>query len=74
MLTGRRPSLIRLALATVLMVATTACENPIEAARQEGYDDGYLQGKFEGYEQGKEEALDCVSGYESAEEAYDSCS
>jgi len=56
------------------MVATTACENPIEAARQEGYDDGYLQGKFEGYEQGKEEALDCVSGYESAEEAYDSCS
>lgn len=74
MLTGRMPGLIRLVLATVLMVATTACENPVEAARQEGYDKGYEQGKVEGYEEGKEEALDCVSGYESAEEAYDSCS
>jgi len=83
---GSTSDWIRIALVTVFLMAGTGCGNPLESARQEGYDEGYEQGKTdgydvgfeegneEGYEEGKEEALDCVaSGYESADEAYYAC-
>ena len=55
------------------------CSNPVETARQEGYDAGYEEGHSAGMEEGKHEgandALDCVRNYDGpADEAADSCS
>jgi flagellar biosynthesis/type III secretory pathway protein FliH len=61
----------------------TSCTNPIEKARQVGYDRGFEAGHEagledgveQGKEEGKSEALDCVRGEENspADEAADSC-